>query len=1306
VATDAAGDVFVANRGNNTVEEFSASGALVRTLSSGISSPARLATDAAGDVFVANQGNSTVEEFSASGALLRTLSSGVSYPASVATDAAGDVFVANQDISTVEEFSASGALLRTLSSGISSLASLATDAAGDVFVANEGNNTVEEFSASGALVRTLSSGVSGPTSLATDAAGDVFVANQGNSTVEEFSASGALVGTLSSGVSSPYSLATDAAGDVFVANQGNSTVEEFNVSQLTSVSNATTQVAVTQVAMPQIPPTLTLSVLQTASTASVVVGGTIDVADAFLTVSIYDGSILLGTTTPDAQGVWSAQVTLPSTAGAQSITAQVTDATPVVVTSNAISYQPLNPNITTSLIVVPGGGSVGYIAGFDAAGDFAGIYSDISGNNSTAFIDKSGVFTPITYPGSKYLGVIGIDAKGDVLADSYDPSNGTTQAFFIYSANGVVQTFAAPTGATNFYVNSIDAAGDVFGYYSSNTASLVNFEIAAGSSTPTPLTIAGLSNIGSISADSSGDLYGSYFNSATGQQAGFVDFVGGALTTIVIPNATGVFVIGANAAGYIWGTYTAASGGYSNNFVDYDGVLTTISVPGAQSGSTYINGVTTAGLVYGQYSSATAGYVDFIEQNGVYQTESITSVAPTFVMGQGGGVVAGEYSSYNEVPFIYQNGGYTPLQIPGADMTIVNGVAPTGAVFGQYETYQNLTFVTHGFVDVNGTVTTVDIAGYDQSMVAGVDAAGDELIDANNFATNAFVVEIKSAKGTVTTLPTTGATSAVGLGIAADGSAVFGQVTLGATTEGFVYNVGAQTVTLVSDPNASSTAYAYMPGGTAYAYLTGGMSNFTGTSLVGADSAGNFYGDYVAADSSIHAFIDTNGVFTDFNAPGAATTMIISVSVSGVITGAYQTAAGAEYGFVDNAGVVTTYRVPNVSIPLGLSGSKGATVYGLVSDANSSSLVELTTAPTLTIASAGAVTAQASLTLNGTIDAADSGLTVSIYDGSTLLGTVVPSAGGAWSKSVTLLPTLGAQSITAQAKDAAGNVGVSNALFLAREGGQTITFPDPSGDAASLYGTSNNWDYVYGSNGTIEFNDAQANVSGGGDAINFVGSTGNVVSIYATGGNTDSVSGSYGFIALTASQANVTGGGDTIALYASGDIAALIGTNNVWDYVYGSNATITFNNAQANVSGGGNTLNFVGSAGNLVSLYATAGVADAINGSNGAINMTNAQTSATGNNNSVYFYGNNTLTANGTSDFFVFQSPIGLNTINGFDPTDTLQFNASDFANWNALLSHMSQSGADTVISLDPSDTVTLTGVTAANLTAAQFKFV
>jgi len=36
----------------------------------------------------------------------------------------------------------------------------------------------------------------------------------------------------------------------------------------------------------------------------------------------------------------------------------------------------------------------------------------------------------------------------------------------------------------------------------------------------------------------------------------------------------------------------------------------------------------------------------------------------------------------------------------------------------------------------------------------------------------------------------------------------------------------------------------------------------------------------------------------------------------------------------------------------------------------------------------------------------------------------------------------------------------------------------------------------------------------------------------------------------------------------------------------------------------------------------------------------------------------------------------------------------------------MSQSGANTVITLDANDTVTLTGVTATSLTASEFKFV
>lgn len=49
---------------------------------------------------------------------------------------------------------------------------------------------------------------------------------------------------------------------------------------------------------------------------------------------------------------------------------------------------------------------------------------------------------------------------------------------------------------------------------------------------------------------------------------------------------------------------------------------------------------------------------------------------------------------------------------------------------------------------------------------------------------------------------------------------------------------------------------------------------------------------------------------------------------------------------------------------------------------------------------------------------------------------------------------------------------------------------------------------------------------------------------------------------------------------------------------------------------------------------------------------------------------------------------------------------ASDFANWSALQSHMTQSGNNTVITLDASNAITLTNVATVTLTSSQFNFV
>jgi Putative Ig domain/Bacterial Ig-like domain len=103
-------------------------------------------------------------------------------------------------------------------------------------------------------------------------------------------------------------------------------------------------------------------------------------------------------------------------------------------------------------------------------------------------------------------------------------------------------------------------------------------------------------------------------------------------------------------------------------------------------------------------------------------------------------------------------------------------------------------------------------------------------------------------------------------------------------------------------------------------------------------------------------------------------------------------------------------------------------------------------APVLSVTGAGGLTNSLTQTIKGTIDAADAGLTVSIYDGSTLLGTATPATDGDWSGVFTLPSTQGAQTITAQASDAGGAVGKSSVVtYTLDTAPPTLTLFSPGG---------------------------------------------------------------------------------------------------------------------------------------------------------------------------------------------------------------------------------------------------------------------
>ncbi|HET7417080.1 MAG TPA: RHS repeat-associated core domain-containing protein [Solirubrobacterales bacterium] len=222
------------------------------TLGSGkgqLSSPHALATDSAGNVWIADTENSRIEEFNAKGEFLSqfgSLGSGegqLNHPRGLVIDAAGHIWVADTGNNRVQEFSAEGKYMTQFGSSGTELGKLkgpsgiAIGPGGNIWVADTGNNRVEEFSAAGAY-RIAYTSLSSPSDI-TIGANLVYVADTGNNRIVvlsvdpfgsqvayfgQFGAPGAGDGQLNR----PEGVALEGSNRIWVADTGNNRLEEFN----------------------------------------------------------------------------------------------------------------------------------------------------------------------------------------------------------------------------------------------------------------------------------------------------------------------------------------------------------------------------------------------------------------------------------------------------------------------------------------------------------------------------------------------------------------------------------------------------------------------------------------------------------------------------------------------------------------------------------------------------------------------------------------------------------------------------------------------------------------------------------------------------------------------------------------------------------------------------------------------------------------------------------------------------------------------------------------------------------------------
>lgn len=228
------GSVWVAEH-ESRVQKFTPDGQFLTQVKIGVVDAGQVAVDGAGNLYVANTGQNQIQKFDANGNLLGTFGGGFQGICGLTADAAGNFYVTDGrygycDAPRLQKFDPNGNLLKevkyTAKTDPGSLGDLTVDGAGNIYVANPNHfkgSEIVKLGPDGAVVARFGSlgtgpgqfGDGGPESIAAAPDGTLYALDATNHRVQHLAADGSFINQFAA-ANAMNAVAVAPNGDVYV----------------------------------------------------------------------------------------------------------------------------------------------------------------------------------------------------------------------------------------------------------------------------------------------------------------------------------------------------------------------------------------------------------------------------------------------------------------------------------------------------------------------------------------------------------------------------------------------------------------------------------------------------------------------------------------------------------------------------------------------------------------------------------------------------------------------------------------------------------------------------------------------------------------------------------------------------------------------------------------------------------------------------------------------------------------------------------------------------------------------------------